>query len=125
LSLRKKERKKERKEERKKEGKKERENLRSTTSHSAGLLRAHHPKFRQRYFSTGNGIWTEGADNKAYRCVNATAYALVSYSRQMSVSVSRRTLLHNMRRQRRRPFYNIKMNITPRERFIQGFGGET
>jgi len=104
---------------------KERKNLRWTTSHSVGLLHAHHPGLIQRYISSWNGIWTNGADNKAYRRVNTTACALVSYRRQTSVSVSRRTLLHNIRRQRRRCFDNIKVNITPRERFIQGFGGET
>jgi hypothetical protein len=53
-------------------------NLRSTTGHSAGSLRAHHPTFRRRYLCSGNGgILTEEADNKAYRRVNMTACALV------------------------------------------------
>ena len=82
-------------------------------------------KLRQRYLSSGNGIWTDLVDNKAYRCVKRAACALVPYRRQTSVSVPRRTLLHNIRRQRRRWFDNIKVNITARERFIQCFGGET
>jgi hypothetical protein len=41
------------------------------------------------------------------------------------VIFSRRTLLHNIRRPRRRWEDNIKVNIKPRERCLQGFGGET
>jgi len=74
-----------------------RKNLRSTTSQSAGLLRAHHPGLRQRYFSSWNEIWTNGADNKTHRRVNMTACALVSHRWQTSDVVSR-TLLHNIRR---------------------------